>query len=195
MNREEFINELNERLNNNPDKDDIISYYSELISDKIDSGYSESEAVESLGSIDLILENIKDNNSEEVEFKKEKVEEKIEEEIEIKEEIKDNSKKELSGGRKFVYVLFQIATILFCIAAVFIYVLTIIMIGVGGSLIGIGIYQFLEIKSFGLFIVGSGLFVLGAALAGIYYANILRKFVFGKRSEWTSGVRNSLAGE
>ena len=58
MNKQEFITLLEKKLSGIP-QDDInktIDYYNEIILDKIDEGISEEEAVNSLGSIDEIID-------------------------------------------------------------------------------------------------------------------------------------------
>ncbi len=197
MNREEFIKILNERIKDNPDHNDIISYYFELISDKIDSGMSEEDAVASLGSLDDIVKNIEENK-EDIEFNESNnpidfVSSKSNNEA--KEENNTKQPKELSGGRKFWYVIWCIATVCFCIISVFVFIMTIIGIGVGSGLIILGAIQMAAVKSFGFVILGVGLFILGASLAGIYYANFLRKFMFSNRISWNNKIRSQLAGE
>ena len=206
MNREEFISELNERIKNNPDHNDIISYYFELISDKMDSGYSEEDAVASLGSLDEIVKNI-EGNKDDVEFKEsnspinfvaaksESTNDSKDEKLNDNPTNKTNSSKELSGGRKFWYVIWCIATVLFCIISVCVFIFTIIGIGVGSGLIIYGALQLTAVKSFGFLFLGIGLFILGASLAGIYYANFLRKYMFSNRLEWNKKIRDNLAGE
>jgi len=197
MDREEFISELNKRIKDNPDHNDIISYYFELISDKIDSGMSEDDAVASLGSLDDIVKNIEENK-EDIEFNESNnpidfVSSKSNNEA--KEENNTKQPKELSGGRKFWYVIWCIATVCFCIISVFVFIMTIIGIGVGSGLIILGAIQMAAVKSFGFVILGVGLFILGASLAGIYYANFLRKFMFSNRISWNNKIRSQLAGE
>jgi len=197
MDREEFISELNKRIKDNPDHNDIISYYFELISDKIDSGMSEDDAVASLGSLDDIVKNIEENK-EDIEFNESNnpidfVSSKSNNEA--KEENYTKQPKELSGGRKFWYVIWCIATVCFCIISVFVFIMTIIGIGVGSGLIILGAIQMAAVKSFGFVILGVGLFILGASLAGIYYANFLRKFMFSNRISWNNKIRSQLAGE
>lgn len=197
MDREEFISELNKRIKDNPDHNDIISYYFELISDKIDSGMSEEDAVASLGSLDDIVKNIEENK-EDIEFNESNnpidyVSSKSNNEA--KEENNIKQPKELSGGRKFWYVIWCIATVCFCIISVFVFIMTIIGIGVGSGLIILGAIQMAAVKSFGFVILGVGLFILGASLAGIYYANFLRKFMFSNRISWNNKIRSQLAGE
>ena len=197
MDREEFISELNKRIKDNPDHNDIISYYFELISDKIDSGMSEEDAVASLGSLDDIVKNIEENK-EDIEFNESNnpidyVSSKSNNEA--KEENNTKQPKELSGGRKFWYVIWCIATVCFCIISVFVFIMTIIGIGVGSGLIILGAIQMAAVKSFGFVILGVGLFILGASLAGIYYANFLRKFMFSNRISWNNKIRSQLAGE
>lgn len=197
MDREEFISELNKRIKDNPDHNDIISYYFELISDKIDSGMSEDDAVASLGSLDDIVKNIEENK-EDIEFNESNnpidfVYSKANNEA--KEENNTKQPKELSGGRKFWYVIWCIATVCFCIISVFVFIMTIIGIGVGSGLIILGAIQMAAVKSFGFVILGVGLFILGTSLAGIYYANFLRNFMFSNRISWNNKIRSQLAGE
>lgn len=63
MNRLDFIMLLNEKLYvlNEEDKKDAISYYLEIIDDKVDRGISEEEAVSSLGNIDDLVKVILDD--------------------------------------------------------------------------------------------------------------------------------------
>lgn len=60
MNRMEFISALVDRLESLPieEIEKSLAYYSELIDDKVEDGMSETEAVESLGSMDEIVKNI-----------------------------------------------------------------------------------------------------------------------------------------
>ena len=57
MNKIEFIDVLAKRLSGFPEKErkQTIDYYYEIISDKIDEGMSEEEAIASLGTIDDIV--------------------------------------------------------------------------------------------------------------------------------------------
>ena len=47
----------------------------------------------------------------------------------------------------------------------------------------------------GGFQFGIGLFLFGAAIVGVHYANVLVKFIFKHRPRWNSNVRKGLAGE
>ncbi len=60
MNKNEFINKLNNKLSNFPETEvlDRISFYTEMIDDYVDEGMSEEEAILKLGSIDEIVESI-----------------------------------------------------------------------------------------------------------------------------------------
>ena len=60
MNKQEFLSELKDRLEGIPvaDRESTLEYYSEMIDDRIESGISEEEAVESIGSIDSVAEQI-----------------------------------------------------------------------------------------------------------------------------------------
>lgn len=60
MNKQEFIIKLNEALRGLPEEDiaERISFYSEIIDDKIEEGVTEGDAVASVGSIDKIASQI-----------------------------------------------------------------------------------------------------------------------------------------
>ena len=63
MNKSDFTVELYEKLSSIPFKeiDERLSFYIEIIDDKIDEGISEDEAVASVGSVDEIVKEINDN--------------------------------------------------------------------------------------------------------------------------------------
>ena len=60
MNKQEFIELLRSKLSGLPEKsvEDRISFYSEMIDDRIEAGFSEEEAISELGSVDEIVEQI-----------------------------------------------------------------------------------------------------------------------------------------
>ena len=60
MNKQEFISALRKRLKHidGCDVDERISFYSEIIDDKIEEGLSEIEAVAQIGTVDEIVEQI-----------------------------------------------------------------------------------------------------------------------------------------
>lgn len=60
MNRTEFINELNEKLVtlSSNDREEAISYYSEIIDDAVEEGKSEKKAIKELGDINDIIKRI-----------------------------------------------------------------------------------------------------------------------------------------
>ena len=60
MSKEQFLKELRSKLNGLPQKDvdDRISFYSEMIDDRIDEGKSEEEAVAEIGSVDSVVSDI-----------------------------------------------------------------------------------------------------------------------------------------
>lgn len=60
MTKQEFINELRERLSGLP-KDDLenrLSFYEESINDRMDEGKTEEEAIKELGTIDEIVTQV-----------------------------------------------------------------------------------------------------------------------------------------
>ena len=60
MNKQEFIELLRSKLSGLPEEsvEDRISFYSEMIDDRIEAGFSEKEAIFALGSVDEIVEQI-----------------------------------------------------------------------------------------------------------------------------------------
>ena len=60
MNKQEFIELLRSKLSGLPEEsvEDRISFYSEMIDDRIEAGFSEKEAISALGSVDEIVEQI-----------------------------------------------------------------------------------------------------------------------------------------
>ena len=60
MSKEEFLSTLRKRLNGLPEDDieERISFYDEMIDDHMEDGESEEEAVEGIGGIDVVVEQI-----------------------------------------------------------------------------------------------------------------------------------------
>lgn len=60
MNKQEFLDLLGARLSGLPrqEVDDRLSFYSEMIDDRIEEGLSEEQAISEIGSVDAIAEQI-----------------------------------------------------------------------------------------------------------------------------------------
>lgn len=60
MNREEFLSNLRKGLSCLPksDIDERVSFYSEMIDDRIEEGVAEEDAVAQIGSVDTVIEQI-----------------------------------------------------------------------------------------------------------------------------------------
>ena len=60
MNKQEFIELFRSKLSGLPEEnvEDRVSFYSEMIDDWVEAGFSEEEAVSELGSVDEIVEQI-----------------------------------------------------------------------------------------------------------------------------------------
>ena len=60
MNKKEFLSQLRQRLRGMPqgDIEDQIAFYSEMIADRMEEGYTEEEAVSAVGCIDEIVAQI-----------------------------------------------------------------------------------------------------------------------------------------
>ncbi len=212
MNRDEFLKELNDRIKTYPDHNDIISYYYELISDKIESGMTEEEAVESLGSIGSIVKNIEETNDSKIEandaitFVEEKNNNSYNRKTEAdtnnpktennttEKTTSDNNNKELSGGRKFAYVLWCIASVIFCIASVIITIVSVTIAIAGVICIAAGAITMIDSIAGGLFIIGGGIFVIGFAVVAIHFSNVLRRFIFSNRDKWNDDIKKKAMG-
>lgn len=194
MRKNEFLRELEKKINQYPDHGEIISYYYELIQDKMDSGMDEDEAVASLGSLDEIvraIENEKDNAKEESTVRQAVKEQPVESQGANE----SNGPKRINGGKRFVYVLWVIATVCMCIASISILVIAITFliatICIMGSAFGI---VFTSI-SIGGFQFGLGLFLFGAAIVGVHFASVLVRYIFRQKNVWSKNIRKGLAGE
>ncbi len=60
MNKEGFVNELKQKLSGLPAEDieERLSFYIEMIDDRVEDGMSEEEAVSEIGSVDSVVEQI-----------------------------------------------------------------------------------------------------------------------------------------
>lgn len=60
MNKNQFLEELRKRISGLPqeDIDERIAFYSEMIDDRMEEGITEEEAVDSLGTVDSVVEQI-----------------------------------------------------------------------------------------------------------------------------------------
>ena len=52
MNKQEFLSRLRKQLKGLEDKEERITFYSEMIDDRMEEGLSEEEAVAAVGSLD-----------------------------------------------------------------------------------------------------------------------------------------------
>ena len=60
MNKAEFLNELRTKLNGLPQSDieERVSFYTEMIDDRVEDGMTEEEAVEQIGPVEKVVETI-----------------------------------------------------------------------------------------------------------------------------------------
>ncbi len=60
MNKAEFLNELRTKLNGLPQNDieERVSFYTEMIDDRVEDGMSEEEAIAQIGPVDKVVETI-----------------------------------------------------------------------------------------------------------------------------------------
>lgn len=205
MNREDFINKLNRGLRDYPDKNDIVAYYYELISDKMDNGLSEAEAVKSLGNVDTIINDILNNQGDNVTINdEEKASRFVEksENINFKDGNETKSDKERNTSSKhlgfvsgLIYFLFSFSIVILCIVAIAIIAAAVIVNLAGGAMIAFGGYEFQEGIGVGFTIIGIGIFTLGFGFLFLYFSNLLRRYIFKNKKDWRKKIRNSLVGE
>ena len=192
MTKTTFLNELERRIRKYPDHNEIIQYYNELIQDKIDLGMLEDEAVASLGSIDEICKNIEEQRGI---IKDEEEKEEVKAAVVENKQTQSNEPKRINGGKRFVYVLWVIATVCMCFWAIITLIVSIaFLIGTIGIMItsSVVITQSVAIAGFQF---GIGLFLFGAAIVAVHYAKVFVKFIFTGKREWSKSVRKGLAGE
>ena len=176
MNRKEFLETLESRLNANNYKEtkNVIAFYEELIADKIESGKKESVVIKELGNIDAILQNLS-----------------LEEKLSTAKE-----KPTISNGFKAVFAVLGvlsapiliplgIALVSLLFALVIIIIALIISIGCGvlGSFVGLGVLL-ANLINHGMpvstFIFSTGVFlVLLGILSQLFLWSILlpKKFI------------------
>ena len=178
MNKKEFISELETRIKKYPDYQEILDYYNEVIQDKIDMNYlTEQEAVASLGSLDEICRNIEEQRAQVKSDEIVEVKRAINEESTNKEEPKQETRR-VSGGKRFVYVLWIIATVVMCIASISLLVASIAFL-VETIVIMAGSATMITVSTnIAMFIFGVGLFLFGMAIVAIHFSKVLVKFIF-----------------
>lgn len=195
MNKKEFISELETRIKKYPDYQEILDYYNEVIQDKIDMNYlTEQEAVASLGSLDEICRNIEEQRAQVKSDEIVEVKRAINEENVKKEEPKEETKR-VSGGKRFVYVLWIIATVVMCIASISLLIASIAFL-IETIVIMAGSATMITVSTnIAMFIFGVGLFLFGMAIIAIHFSKVLVKFIFKHRPRWNKNVRKGLVGE
>ena len=195
MNKREFISELESRIKKYPDYQEILDYYNEVIQDKIDMNYlTEQEAVASLGSLDEICRNIEEQRAQVKNDEIFEVRKAINEENTKKEEPKQETRR-VSGGKRFVYVLWIIATVIMCIASISLLIASIAFL-IETIVIMAGSATMVTVStSIAMFVFGAGLFLFGLSIIAIHFSKVLVKFVFHHRPRWNKNVRKGLVGE
>ncbi len=123
MKKEEFLSQLKKEIEtlSAKDVDDVINYYNELIQDRIENGENEEDVIVSLGSIDIIANNILEEkkNTTKVEV--------VNPEI-VKE--KDDNQKESKNWSTSKIILIILASPLLLVFLIIIFSLLITLLGV-----------------------------------------------------------------
>lgn len=188
MKKKEFIYRLKKEIKNLRPKEqqDIINYYSELIDDRIESGEYEEDIIASLGSIDLIVDEIMGERtfhySESEEVRK-----------------TNRSHKEKSRNSSLLKIILLIVLAPFWFAGLMIFISVIFGIAVGSFSITIsGIYYFIgsiihisKDLYVGIIQCGISLILLAIGLLLMKYGIKLVTFIFKKVNELFKQIVNA----
>lgn len=167
MNKNEFLNQLRNRLQALPknDIDDRVSFYEEAIDDRIAEGKSEEEAVADVGSIDSIVEEIaKDTPLVKL----------VKERVKPKRSLRAWEIVLIILGFPLWFPLLTVAFVLFLVGYLLVWVLvlvtytveTALVVASLGSLVGFSAYM--ASGEFNLVCIGGAVMFLGAAMLWVF---------------------------
>ena len=165
MKKEEFLKELRKKLNGLPkaDIEDHVSFYSEMIDDRVDDGKTEDEAIREIGDVDDVVKQI---------LAETPLSRIVKERMRPKRSLRAWEVIFLILGFPLWFPLFLVVLLLFFLALGIIWLLALIMYVVFGSLVFTSIAGF--IAFFASMVDGpANLIPLGMALASIGGAIIM----------------------
>ncbi|MDD6478884.1 MAG: DUF1700 domain-containing protein [Oscillospiraceae bacterium] len=193
MNKQQFLEELRMGLSGLP-KDDIderLSFYSEMIDDRIEEGISEEEAVLAVGSVSEIVEQIV-SDIPLVKIAKERI----------------KSKRHLKAWEIILLALgspiwFSLAVVVFAVIFSLYIVLwsliislwsvfaSVVACGVGGIAVGIG-FAFFGNTLTGIAIIGAGIFCTGISILLFFLSKVTTKGILLLTKKIILSIKNKI---
>lgn len=172
MSKEVFLNALRMRLSSLPQKeiDERVSFYEEMIEDRIDEGKTEEEAINEIGTVDEIVEQIASETP---------LVNLVKERIRPKRRIKAWEIVLIILGFPFWFPLVIVALILSLVFYLLMWLFVIITYTIEAALTGSGIYGFI---AFFMYLFGNGEVNISMLGMGIMClgASVLFVFLTGK---------------
>lgn len=189
MNKEEFLNSLRKRLKGLPNNEieERISFYSEMIDDRLEEGMSEEEAIESLGGIDNVVRQIaSESNLFSI----------------VKEKIKPNKSPNallivlLVLGFPLWFPLLLTGIILLLVAYLLLWVLVIVTYSVEIFSVGFSFIMILKMMNDGFNIGYAGILMLsiGLSLSFLYVCYLATKVSFKITKSILLSIKTKLIG-
>lgn len=196
MNKDNFLNELREKLSglSQDDIDERVAFYSEMINDRMEDGLSEEEAVGKIGSVDSVVEQV----MTEIPFT-----------ALVKERVKPKRKLKvweivllILGSPLWLPLLISAGAILLSVyIVIWSVVITVygITVSLGASAIGCfaGIFVYLANGNFAgaAFCAGCGLVCAGLAILMCIFSIWLTKAVIMATGKILLGIKKSFVGK
>lgn len=167
MTKNEFIIELRKRLNGLPNKeiDDRVNFYSEMIDDRVEDGKTEDEAINDLGGLENVVNEILQDT---------KLISLVKEKIKPKRRLKGIEVVALILGFPLWFPLAIVALVLLLVFYLLMWVLIIVTYSVEISLVGSSILGFagfvanLVNKQFNMYYLGIGISSVGASILFVF---------------------------
>lgn len=182
MTKNEFIIELRKRLNGLPNKeiDDRVNFYIEMIADRVEDGKTESEAIEDLGGLENVVNEILGET---------KLISLVKEKIKPKRRISGLEITLLILGFPLWFPLLIVGLVLVLVFYILMWTLIIVTYSVETALLGsavvglMGFFTELTSKTFNYYYLGIGISSIGAFILFIFvclYATKANVFISKK---------------
>ena len=162
MTKENYLNELKSRLKGLPKQDieDRISFYSEMIDDRIEEGKSEEEAIEDIGSVEQVITQIASET---------KLLKLVKEKTRLKRKMRPWEIILIVLGFPIWFPLLVVALVLTIVAYILIWILVIVTYSVEISLIAASIWSLICLIPSGFNVMYIGIASLGIGLAIVMF--------------------------
>ena len=193
MNKQEFLEELRMGLSGLP-KDDIderLSFYSEMIDDRIEEGISEEEAVLAVGSVSEIVEQIV-SDIPLVKIAKERIKSKRHLKVWEIVLLALGSPIWFSLAVAVFAVIFSLYIVLWSlIISLWSVFASVVACGVGGIAVGIG-FAFFGNTLTGIAIIGAGLFCTGISIFLFFLSKVTTKGILLLTKKIILSIKNKI---